>query len=75
MKMEFGLQLRKRKFKKIIRDSEETFKLMFRVPRWEGTISAKPRFRSVPGVTDTKFATPIRAAHEVPTSFKGLLLE
>ena len=41
----------------------------------QGSIPTKPRFRSVPDVTDTKFAAPNRTANLVPTSSKGLLLE
>jgi hypothetical protein len=31
--------------------------------RRQGSIPAKPRFRSVPDVMDTKFAAPYRTAH------------
>ncbi len=39
------------------------------------SIPTKPRSRSVPDVTDTKFAAPSGTAHKVPTSSKGFLLE
>ncbi len=37
--------------------------ILAKVPHRKEGIPTKPRSRSVPDVTDTKFATPYRAAH------------